>query len=262
MKKDNIIDMEEYKYFNSPEYKSDELLDAAFEATTKSKAIKLAKQALELNPNNIDAESLIAEYEENIIKKLKKYEAIVEKATKLLEEQEMFSEETIGVFWGIIETRPYMRARYNKILILKELGRYTEAIKECEELLKLCESDNMGVRYILMGLYCVLEKFDECVELFKKYDSDSCFMLFPMAILYFKKGDYKKAKQYLKKVEEQNEFVLDFLLDENGEYSNLSRPEYYSWGSEEEAFLVIYDLFYLLSSIPSFKTFIEEEYRK
>jgi len=43
-------------------------------------------------------------------------------------------------------------------------------------------------------------------------------MTFPMAIMYFKKGDYKKAKQYLKKTEENNQFIIDFLLSENGSY--------------------------------------------
>lgn len=93
----------------------------------------------------------------------------------------------------------------------------------------------MGIRYILMGLYCILEKFEECEKLYKKYDDESLFMVFIMSIMYFKKGDYKKAKQYLKKSEEQNEFILDFLLDESGEFLK-EKPDYYSYGSEEEAF--------------------------
>lgn len=76
----------------------------------------------------------------------------------------MFEQENIGHFWGMIETRPYMRARNRKITILMDLGRYTEAIKECE-------------------------------KLYKKFNEYSAFMLFPMAIMYFKKGDYKKCMQ-------------------------------------------------------------------
>ena len=110
-----------------------------------------------------------------------------------------------------------MRIRYNRLLLLKDLGRYTEAAKDCEELLKLCDSDNLGVRYILMGVYCILEKFEECERLYDKY-GNSTYMTFPMAIMYFKKGDYKKAKQYLKKTEENNQFIIDFLLSENGPY--------------------------------------------
>ena len=170
MSKNKVIDLEEYKYFNSPQFKSDELLEEALEANSKSKALKLAKQALDIYPNNIDAENLIVEYEENPIKKLKKLDIIIVKATKLLEEQNMFDKENIGDFWLILETRPYMRARHNKVVTLWELGRYSEARKECEELIQLCNSDNTGIRYILIGLYCILEKFEECEKL--------CFFLF------------------------------------------------------------------------------------
>lgn len=262
MNKNKVIDLDEYKYFNSPKFKSDELLEEALEATSKNKALKLAKQALEIYPDNIDAENLIAEYEENPIKKLKKYDSIIEKATKLLEEENMFDKENIGDFWLIFQTRPYMRARHNKTITLLELGRYSEAIKECEELLKLCNSDNTGIRYILIGLYCILEKFEECEKLYKKFNDNSSFKLFPMAIMYFKKGDYKKAKQYLRKTEEQNEFILDFLLNENGEFLTGCMSDYYSYGSEEEAFLLIHDLMYLLGSVPSFMAFVEKEYRR
>lgn len=260
MSENKVIDLDEYK-FNSPKFKSDELLEEALEATSKSKALKLAKKALDIYPDNIDAENLIVEFEENPIKKLKKLNIIIEKATKLLKEQNIFDKENIGDFWLIFETRPYMRSRHNKIVTLLELGRYSEAIKECEELLKLCNSDNTGIRYILIGLYCILEKFEDCENLYKKFNDDSAFMLFPMAIMYFKKGDYKKAKQYLEKTEEQNEFVLDFLLNENGEFLKQHMSDYYSYGSEEEAFLVIHDLMYLLGSVPSFLAFIEKEYR-
>ena len=37
-------------------------------------AIRLAKKALEINPDNIDAENFITKFESNTIKKLQKYE--------------------------------------------------------------------------------------------------------------------------------------------------------------------------------------------
>ena len=53
---------------------SDDLLFEAYDEPIKSKAIKLERQALEVNPNNIDAENFITKFETNAIKKLKKYE--------------------------------------------------------------------------------------------------------------------------------------------------------------------------------------------
>ena len=188
---------------------SDDLLFEAYEEPVKLKAIKLAKKALEINPNNIDAENFITKFENNTIKKLKKYKETLDKEQARLEKDNIFSKENIGIFWGLIETRPYMRTKHCYMLTLMELGRYTEAIKQGEEILELCESDNQGVRYLIMGLYTVIEKFEECERIYKKYSDDSTFMLFPLSIMYYKKGDYKKTKKILKVIQENNEYILE-----------------------------------------------------
>jgi len=243
----------------SAESRSYELLDEAYNASTKEEAIKYARQAIEIFPENIDAECLIANYEEDQVVKLSKFETIIEKATEFLERNNYFNQNTIGHFWGILDTRPYMRARNRKVLILIELGRYTCAVKECEELLKLCESDNLGVRYLLIGLYCLLEKFDECKKLFKKFDEESSTQLiFPMAIMYYKLGDYEKTKNILNRINEKNPHVLELLKNNVYLTKNLDDVKYYSPGSIEEAILVTKGLSYLLGSVPSFFTFVEK----
>ena len=77
---------------------SDDLLFEAYEEPIKTKAIKLAKQALELNPNNIDAENFITKHETNTIKKLKKYEETLNKEKNNLEKENFFNKENIGIF--------------------------------------------------------------------------------------------------------------------------------------------------------------------
>lgn len=249
----------EIDYEDDPKFKSDDLLEEACNTSSKTRAIKLAKQALEIYPDNIDAECFIANFEENQIKKLSKIETIIEKATKILESDNLFDEENIGHFWGILETRPYMRARNRKLTILEDLGRYTEAIKECEEMLKLCESDNLGIRHTLMWLYCILEKFDECEKLYKKFGEHSAFMLFPMAIMYFKKGDYKKSKKFLKETQAENPYIIEILKNNITMIKNENEIEYYAPGSIEEASIIISDLLCLLGSVPSFITYMELE---
>ncbi|KAF9877610.1 MYND finger [Colletotrichum karsti] len=54
-----------------------------------------------------------------------------------------------GHFWGIVETRDYMRARYNYCDIMLEVDTVDAVEKSVEhhfEMLKLCRSDNMGIR--------------------------------------------------------------------------------------------------------------------
>ncbi len=242
---------------------SDDLLFEAYEEPIKSKAIKLAKRALEINPNNIDAENFITKFETNTIKKLKKYEDTLNKERINLEKEDMFNEENKGIFWGLMETRPYMRTKHCCMLTLMELGRYNEAIKQGEELLELCESDNLGIRYLIVGLYTLLEKFNECEKIYNKYLDESNFMLFPMAIMYYKMGDYRKCKKLLKQIKEQNVYILDYLIG-NLKFTKTRIEKFesdgaYSWGTESEAYLIVKDYKYLLETVPTYIEFIERE---
>ena len=167
------MDFEDEEFIKKEQ--SDDLLFEAYDEPIKTKAIKLAKQALELNPSNIDAENFITKHETNTIKRLKKYEETLNKEKANLEKENFFDEDNIGIFWGLIGTRPYMRTKHSYMLTLMELGRYTEAIKQGEELLELCENDNLGIRYLIIGLYTVHEKFDKAEEIYNKYPEDSTF---------------------------------------------------------------------------------------
>ena len=149
------------------------------------------------------------------------------------------------------------------MLTLMELGRYTEAIKQGEELLELCESDNLGIRYLIMGLYTVLEEFDKAEEIYKKYHDDSTFMIFPLSIMYYKKGDYRKCKKVLEEIQESNKHLLSYLTGRK-KFTKAREDEIelngtYSWGSETEAYLVVKDYKYLLGTAPTFIEFIERE---
>jgi len=72
--------------------------------------VKLARKALEISPDCADAYVLLAEETaENLAEKRELYEQGVAAGERALGER-MFKEEA-GSFWGILQTRPYMRAR-------------------------------------------------------------------------------------------------------------------------------------------------------
>ena len=255
------MDFEDEEFIKKEQ--SDDLLFEAYDEPIKTKAIKLAKQALELNPNNVDAENFITKHESNTIKRLKKYEETLNKEKANLEKENFFDEDNIGIFWGLIGTRPYMRTKHSYMLTLMELGRYTEAIKQGEELLELCENDNLGIRYLIIGLYTVLEKFDQADEIYNKYPEDSTFMLFPLSIMYYKEGNYRKCKKALKQLRENNEYLLNYLTGRKkftkAKVEDIEINGTYSWASEAEAYFVVKDNKYLLETVPAFIEFIESE---
>ena len=60
-----------------------------------------------------------------------------------------YFETGVGHFWGIFETRPYMRARYALIEATLKIKTYQAAktvLEHLMDLLRLYRSDNMGVR--------------------------------------------------------------------------------------------------------------------
>lgn len=192
---------------------SEDFLELAEYAPSKKKALQYAKKALALDPDNLDAEKMIAELSAATLDKaLENNKKLIDKATKKLEEQGYFSEDCIGDFWLITETRPYMRLRFDYMVMLIEGLKMRLAVNECEEMLRLCEGDNLGIRYRLMHLYAYLEDEQSALKLLEKYpDDESTQFLLPMSILYYKLGNLTEATRYLKKLNALNKDTYKFF---------------------------------------------------
>ena len=191
---------------------ADDYLELAEDASAKKKKLEYLSKALELEPDNLDASRMIAELNakrpEELLSALS---TLIEKGTSLMESGGYFRDGN-GEFWGILETRPYMRLRHSYFELLVQCGMLCRAVDEAEEMLRLCEDDNLGVRYELMHLYAFQEDEDGALALQKKYDeSDSTQMLLPLAVLYYKKADYELSLQYLRRLVKRNRDTKKFL---------------------------------------------------
>ena len=173
---------------------ADDFLEIAEQAESKRDALKYAKQALKLEPDNIDAQTTVAVHSastsENLVSKLKE---VVDGATSAMKENGYFSKENIGEFWLIPGTRPYMRLLSEYAYALYECSGMKTAAEICREMLRLCEGDNLGMRYMLVHIYAHLEDEESALELMKQYDEDSTQFLLPMSILYYKAGRLQKS---------------------------------------------------------------------
>ncbi len=79
-------------------------------------------------------------------------------------------EEHAGHFWGMVETRGYMRARYALVEALLKIKTYAavEAVHgHLMDMLRLCRGDNMGVRDLVPALKLRLGKDQECYDFCK-----------------------------------------------------------------------------------------------
>lgn len=192
-------------------------LDLALDAEDEKVARKNAQKALSIDPYCTDAEMLLIDLMDITAEEGKKrYEKLIEKTEAHLREEGYF-DEGIGMFYGMIETRPYMRLLFEYLNTLIELGKYTLAVIQAKKMLKLNENDNMGARDRLMALYAFLEDVDGAEVLYKAYPEETTVMLFPLVLLYYKKDDYTKARRYLKILARRNPDLRKMMMDQLSE---------------------------------------------
>lgn len=221
----------------SPQQEAQELAYRAMEATTRTRALTLAQQALAKDPDCVDALVTVAEASARCIEDLiTGLEKAVSAGERSLGAQ--CFEENKGHFWGILETRPYMRARQQLADLLLDAGRVTEAISQFEALLELNPNDNQGVRDILLGCYLVGDDLDGARHLLRAYEEDvSAVFNWGRTLERVLSGDFKGAEHALKHARNHNRFVELYLTGKK----KLPRamPDSYSFGSEEEALICI-----------------------
>lgn len=191
---------------------ADDYLELAEDATSKKKKQEYLSKALELEPDNLDAARMSAELNakkpEDLLASLS---TLIEKGNSLMEKEGYF-QDCMGDFWGMLETRPYMRLRDSYLELLIRCGMMRKAVGEAEEMLKLSTNDNLGVRYTLMHLYAYLENEDGALALHKKYDEyEESQMLLPLAVLYYKMGNFELSLQYLQRLNKANKDTKKFL---------------------------------------------------
>jgi pentatricopeptide repeat protein len=206
----------------------------AWEAPTRERAVALAKQALSISPDCADAYNLLAEETaESIEEAIDLYTKGVEAGERAIGEQAF--KEDVGHFWGVLETRPYMRARAGLAECLWSAGRREETVAHYQDLLRLNPNDNQGIRDLLMP--CLIERgrYEDAEKLFREFEDDgTATWMYSRALLDFRKhGDSPKANESLKAALAENKFVPSYLLRRKKLPRNL--PDHYGFGDDSEA---------------------------
>jgi len=213
---------------------AEDLVLQAYEADDLEERLELASEAIDICPDCADAFVCIAELAPSANEAATMYRLGMEAGERALGGPDAFDEYE-GHFWGILETRPYMRSRLGLAQCQWAVGQREEAVDHCRELLRLNPNDNQGVRYVLCSYYCDLGRNDELQQLLEEYEQDgSAEWLFSSALLAFRReGDTDSSRQLLCEAHDQNPHVAKFLLGH--EQIPVDLPEYVELGSESEA---------------------------
>lgn len=129
--------------------RAQDVMYEAWGTRSRKKRADLAKYALAISPDCADAYVLLAaETAKSLREKADLFEQGVRAGERALGKE--FFEEAVGGFWGLIETRPYMRARLGLASSLWGLAERSAAIEHAREMLRLNPNDNQGVRDVLL----------------------------------------------------------------------------------------------------------------
>ena len=135
---------------------------------------------------------------------------------------------------GMIETRPYMRARFDLAMVYWEADRLEEAVSHFEALLELNPNDNQGVRYYLLPLYLQNKDLEGTGSVYKRYPGDICAVFHWSRVLErLMAGDEKGALRALEAARNQNPHFEDYLTGKKR--IPAEEPDYYSVGDKSEA---------------------------
>jgi len=215
----------------TPMEHAQDLCYEAYEAIGR-KRIQLARKALDSFSDCVDAYVILAESDGDIEEAYALYAKGEEAGRRVL--GEAFFRDEVGHFWGILQSRPYMRARQGMAESLVTMGRIDEAIGHFQEMLRLNPNDNQGVRDNLVGLLLQTGRLEEAAALLKAYKCDQVAVWnYSRALLTFmQKGNTATARKHLAKAIKDNPYVVDYLL---GEEEVPMSPQGYTIGSKEEA---------------------------
>lgn len=193
---------------------------------------KLAEEAVKLNPNCSDAYVILAEKTKSLEEAILLYEKGIQAGKREL--GKAFFEENKGYFWGLTETRPFMRAKLHYAEALSLIGKKTEAIRQYEELLELNPMDNQGVRYSLFVAYIDAGDYKKAEDLLQQYEEESAQASYNQLLLeIIEKGFTAKAAKLLKEAKKLNKYVITYLTGKKR--LPAYPPDYYGFGDENEA---------------------------
>lgn len=198
--------------------------------------VATAEKALSISPDCADAYNLLADFAGTLESRTAIYRGGVAAGERALGEKAF--KDDVGYFWGLLETRPYMRARAGLAQCLWELGKRDEAISHYQDMLRLNPGDNQGIRYLLMGCLIQANRDTEAEALYRQYEDEGMAnWAYSRALLDFRKGgDCEKSRKSLAEAIETNKFVPAYLTGKKKLPKKM--PGYYGIGDDNEA--VIY----------------------
>lgn len=214
--------------------KAQDLMYSAWDCNIPEDRIAMAENAVQISANCADAFSLLGdEKAASLAESRGYYEEAVRAGERALGAASF--KEYVGHFWGVLETRPYMRARLRLATAQWDLGDRNSAIGHLQEMLRLNPGDNQGNRFTLLGMLVQMEDRPGVEQLLGAYpDEGGTDWLYDKALwLILQTAAGEKISNAIGDAITANPSVPAYLLGRK----KLPRriPDYVEVGSDSEA---------------------------
>ncbi|MDD4961916.1 MAG: hypothetical protein PHX07_06730 [Candidatus Marinimicrobia bacterium] len=220
----------------TPEERAQDLVFEAYDLEFPEGKEKI-KEALDLDPDCIEAYEYLGSAESSPEIAMVFFEKGISIGEKKFEGKHL--KENIGHFWGLRETRPYMRCLQFQSECLYAIGKTEECIRILEKMIKLNPNDNQGIRGRLMLYLIEAGQYEKYVKYDTQFKGEkSAFSLFNSALYAYKTGGIcASSNKKLREATKFNKFVLPKLL--NREFPT-GLPDHYGLGDENEAIIYLF----------------------
>lgn len=215
------------------------LVFEAWEARTARQRIAMAQKAIAISPHCADAYVLMAEHADpGSDAELEFWQRGLEAGHAALGEAAF--EEDVGAFWGFLETRPYMRARFGLAHALWARHEHDAAAAHLQAMLQLNPNDNQGARYVLAAILLETGRDAALADLFDTYpDDDMANWSYTRALAAFRAlGDTPASRDSLSRAVASNAHVPAYLTGDKKMPARL--PPYCSPGAADEAVTYVF----------------------
>ena len=210
-------------------------------STSKNDEERLAciNRALEIDPDCLEAKLLLTEYKKGHFETIKYLKKILEEARVKLTKEGYFKKQNIGHFMDEMSTASYIAGLYELMLFYIDLDGFKRAIYLGEEMKRLDHTDAKHVHFDLLGLYAQVDDDQKINKMCKNCDNKCILYYIARMVLYFKKGNFKKAKEYLEEIIKINPFFITYFEDEVDEPKD---------AKEVEVFKIVSNYYYLFEN--------------
>lgn len=239
--------------------------DEAVSASSEKKAVKLAKEAIEIDPTYIDPKLFLIPIEYKGETLLKKLDEVIAEEKERLAKEKMF--ENAGEFYTVWQTRPYMRALQHRVIVLVEYGKVKKAQKQLENMLDLDNDDHLGARHLLAAVYAYFEDEKNMKKLVNDYKGDDTLsFLLPQLCLAYKLDQTDKTLALLSQIKKNNPYFEEVITstDIDEEIADMLEEygdDYFQIGDKSEVLEVIISMNFLINTAKGLIQFIKDNYK-